>query len=442
MEATVAEAGTNRITLTITVDANEVSARRNELIDRYGSQVRLKGFRPGKKPPRSLVEKRLGKALEEETNQGLIQEAFDKGVQDNELKPIGPISIDESSAEKGAGIRHVVTFEVRPAIDLPEAASISITPIDTEASDDEVSEELDGLRRRAGNYDDLDGETAVAKDDVITLSGTITAGEETVKDVQDLQHLIGGYPLLGLEADQVISLTEGKAVAAELSFDTTLPEGFTPAEWAGKEATVSLTIQSARRLVPAELNEEFFGKLGVSSEEELRERITQMISGRKQEQAQEAQGEELMDALVAQTSFELPAQILENMVTNKTKEAEGKAKQAAGDGEPEAVDGDAISADSEKELRRYLLVEALADHLDVKATRQDLDQQIAIAAYQTGQTPEEVTKKLQESGQIQSVVGEIRANKAIALMLQKVNEANGSDDAGTEEAPAEPAAEA
>ena len=46
METTVSDVGPLRKQLTISIPASEVTARRNELLDRYAGQVRLKGFPP------------------------------------------------------------------------------------------------------------------------------------------------------------------------------------------------------------------------------------------------------------------------------------------------------------------------------------------------------------------------------------------------------------
>ena len=234
METTVSDVGPLRKQLTISIPASEVTARRNELLDRYAGQVRLKGFRPGKKPPRSMVEKRLGPGFNDEVFQGLVEEAVGAGLKDNDLKPIGQFAIDESNRE--GDIKHVISFDIQPEFELPEPKTIPITLGDASVSDEDLASELEDLAKRSGSYTDLGEDDSLVKDDIVTFSGSVKNGDEIIRDMQDLQHMVGSYPLLGVEAADVAEKVTGMKVGEVLEIDTTLPDSFTPEEYAGKEA--------------------------------------------------------------------------------------------------------------------------------------------------------------------------------------------------------------
>ena len=54
--------------------------------------------------------------------------------------------------------------------------------------------------------------------------------------------------------------------------------------------------------------------MGAETIDDLKERIEQMISSRKEDAARHEQGEELFKALLEQTSFELPPKLVEAMI--------------------------------------------------------------------------------------------------------------------------------
>ena len=180
-----------------------------------------------------MVEKRLGPGFNDEVFQGLVDEAVSNGLKENKLKPIGQFAIDESDRE--GDIKHVISFDVQPEFDLPEPASIPVTLGDTKASDEDMDKELEDLAKRSGSYSELSADDSLVKDDIVTLAGSVKNGEETIRDMQELQHMIGAYPLLGLEPEDVEAKITELKVGEVLAFETTLPDNFTPEEHAGKK---------------------------------------------------------------------------------------------------------------------------------------------------------------------------------------------------------------
>ena len=102
-------------------------------------------------------------------------------MKDHGLKPIGPMQVDDDVTETSDGLTQVVSFDITPDIVLPDLKDITVSIEDINVDDVEVEEELDTLRRRSGKYAELHSDDAVAKDDVITLSGTISAARKRSK---------------------------------------------------------------------------------------------------------------------------------------------------------------------------------------------------------------------------------------------------------------------
>lgn len=411
MEHTVNEVGPLRRQLSVTVSAAEVAERRRSLLARYASQVRMNGFRPGRTPA-GVVEKRYGKAVTAEAHEALLSEAMEAGMQASGLRPLGPIDVDEHSEDDG--LRHVVSFDIRPDIHLPEARDLSVTPHDTAVTDAELEQELTSLRRRYGSYRALEADETLAAEDMITLSGTIDHGEERVREVHDLQHLIGGYPLFGLEPAAVVERFASATVGAQVTLETTLPADFTPESWAGKAANITVTVQAAKRMEPAALAEDFFQRLGASDEASLREMVSNVLQERKIQAAREAQGEELVLALVERCPFDLPQRLLERVVEGELASAKAQA------GDDAEVDEAAARELASEQLRRFLLVEAVATQLGVKASRQEIEQHIAYSAYRSGLKPDQLAKQLANSGQLHEMAADIRNDKAVNLLLDQV----------------------
>lgn len=416
MHATISDAGTLRKQLTVTFTPAEVAARREQVLKQFAGQVKLDGFRPGKSS-KALVEKRFGQAADQKAQEELADEGFNQGVKEHQLKPIGPITNDKISRD--AGLTIVCSFEVRPPIALPDPASLGVTKAEATVSDQDLADALLNLCKRAGTMAELAaGETIVA-DDNVTLTGTVTVAGKEVRKLHDFHHLVGGYSLLGKPPAEVVALFKDQAVGGQLRFTSTLPGSFTPAEAAGKEAEVSVTIQSAQRQRPATADDALATRLGLENLEMLKTKLREQLTQQKEMELHQKQIAELTDALLAKTSVEIPPKLLESVLRDNV---EAKAAQAEKEGKPAdevAKLREQGKADAEKSLKRYLVLDSAAEAHQVQVSREDLESQIQMAAARSGRKPQEIADQLMKSGQLNQVVQEIREAKTLEVMLDK-----------------------
>ena len=431
MDVSVADAGHLYKTVTINYSSDEIKAREEQKIAQYASQINLKGFRKGK-TPKGLVKKRYGDAIMNEIADELIQSGMRDAMQEHKLEPIGPFA-DENREIKD-GLTYSASFSIKPEISLPDADSIEIANEEITVDDDEIQEELNGYAERAGDHKELEAGEKLAADDSVTLSGKITSGDEVIREIQDLNHLIGAYPLFGKDAEEIKTLAAEVGVGEALEFDTTLPERFKPEEWAEKDAQVSVTIQSATRRSPAEIDDELAKKLGVDDLETLKNHLKGSVEQRKQQAQRQEQVEAMIDALIEQSSFEIPEKLFESMVEENVKGAE--AAKERNENAPD-VDKDEINQNTERMLRRHILIDTIIRENNIQASRQDLEQQLMMAAWQSGRKAEDIEKELYESGQIQQVLHEIVEAKAIDFQLSQILGEDENEDAAGEEAEAE-----
>ncbi len=415
MQVTVADAGKLRKSVTLSYSAEEFQARRSQVLRTYAHQVKLDGFRPGKSPL-SVIEKRFGEAANQTTEEQLADEGLKQALEQHHLSPIGPLNAEAPSRANGFSI--TVSFDVKPTIEIPEAKSFSVTPAVVEVSDSDLAEQLNQLARRAGTMSPLSADETVIEDDSITVSGTVKVGGAEVRQLHDFNHLVGGYPFFGKAPAEVIAACKDKKVGETLTFTSTLPASFTPAEYQGKEAEISVTIQAANRLRAAALDDEFAKKLGAESLEALKTTFRLRLQSSKESEARGKQVTELTDQLLAKIAVELPEQLRTNALKDAVAEAEkGKTGEAA-----EKAKADAI-ADTEKGLKRFLILDALASKLGIQVTNDDFEDQIRMAAFHTGRNPTDIAKQLKSSGKVNQVAMEIREAKAVDTLLDQVLEA-------------------
>ncbi len=413
MQVAIENTGPLARSLTLTYGKDEVNARRQQVLRQLAGEVKTNGFRPGK-TSLALIEKRYGEAATTKTEEDLLDEGFSQAVREQKLRPLGQIKQD--SIDRSSGLKAVVSFEVKPTLTLPAAKDLTLDSQPVPVTDAEIDTAIAGIARRAGDMSALGDADTLIEDDSVVLSGTITAGGVEVRKLHDFHHLVGGYPLFGTEAKDVIVAFAGKTVGAQLTLETVLPKTFTPAEHAEKAATLSITIQSSQRLRAAAIDDALAVKVGATDLADLKAKLTARMADQRAQELRSKQAQELADKLVATVPIDLPPRLKDNAIANAAAEATARA---ASQGKDE-TDLAAVATQVEASLKRSLILDSLADQLDVKVSREDVEQQIRMAAYQTGRKPEDIAKQLQTSGQTMQVVQEIRESKALETLLDQV----------------------
>lgn len=415
MQVEIADNGTLAKRVSISYTPDEVKSRREQVLRKLGTQVKLPGFRPGKSTA-SVIEKRFGPEATARAEEELANEGLNQAVQQHALKPIGPIQPLDSKREQG--LQLTFGFEIRPAVTLPDPKSLVLTRDEVKVEDQQVDDAIATISRRGGQLTPLgEGETAQT-DDSITLTGKVMVDGAVARELHDFHHLIGAYPLLGKKPEEVIELLKGKTVGATIEFSTTLPPSFTPAEFAGKEAQVSVTLASANRTRPAAIDDELAKKMGLPDLGALKTALRMNIGRNLENQLHQRQLDELTVDLLSKTQVELPPKLLENLTADRVKSALAQlpADQADNAEAKAKAEADARKAAADS-LKRHIILSAIGEQHKVTVTREDLEQQIRMAAQRSGQTPEAISKRLMESGQINNVVEEIREAKTLEVFL-------------------------
>jgi trigger factor len=413
MQIQVSDAGTLRKRIAVSYSPGEVSARRDKLLRRLGSEVKLEGFRPGK-VPRALLERRYGTAATAQTEESLADEGFKAAITEHKLRPFGQIKAEDTKREDG--IVFTIAFEVFPEVKLPAASELAIDKAEAVVPEAEIEEAIQGIARRLGELTPLAADETLREDDSVTLSGSVKVGGAEVRALDNFHHLVGGYPLFGKPPAEVITAFTGKKTGETIAFTTTLPGSFTPVENAGKEAEISVTIQSANRQRAATLDDALAQKVGATDVADLRSKLTERMKQRKNDELRMKQVDQLAGLLVDKVQVELPPLALAEAIAGEEERAVAAAKERKEDEAKAKADA---KTQVERGFRRHIILRALGDQLGIEVTNDDFRDQIMMAAQRTGRKPEDIAKQLQTSGQAQQVAMEIREAKALETLLDQ-----------------------
>ncbi|KXW71239.1 trigger factor [Mycolicibacterium phlei DSM 43072] len=382
-------------------------------------QVRLPGFRPGK-APRKLLEARFGReAMLDQVVSEAIPGRYTEAVTTNEVQPLGQPEIEITKKEYGEDLTFTAEVDIRPEIELPDLTALEITVDAIEVTDEEVDAELQSLRARFGTLKGVDRPVQTGDFVSIDLSATVDGQDLPEAATEGLSHEVGSGQLVEGLDEAIVGLKEGESK----TFTTKLAAG----EHAGKEAEVTVTVKSVKERELPEPDDEF---AQLASEfdtiEELKNSLVEQVRRVKRVQQAEQIRDKVLETLLEQVEVPLPEKVVQAQIDDTLHNAihaldHDEARFAelleAQGSSREQWDAD-NRANAEKAIKTQLLVDAIADKLNVQVGQNDLTERLVLMSQQYGMQPQQLLQALQQNNQLPALFADVRRGLAVAEVVE------------------------
>jgi trigger factor len=419
VKSTVDQLSPTRVRINVEVPFTELQPDFDHAYQQLAQQVRLPGFRPGKVPAK-LLEARVGRdtMLDQVVNDALPGR-YSQAVTDSDLRPLGQPEIQVTKKQYGQDLAFTAEVDVRPEMTLPDPATLTVTVDPIEIGDDEVDAELQSLRARFGTLTGV--ERPAADDDFVSidLSATVDGEEIPEASTEGLSHQVGSGQLINGLDEALVGLSAGESKV----FTTTLAAG----EHAGRDAQVTVTVGAVKERELPEPDDEF---AQLASEydtmDELRASLADQVGQSKRVQQAEKIRDTALETALDHVDVPLPEAVVQaqvdNAMQNSLQEVGGDenkfAEQLAEQGSSrEEFDADTRAA-AEKSIKTQLVLDALADELDVQVGQEDLTQHLVMMSRQYGVEPQELLSFLQQNNQLPAVFADVRRGRTIAAVIR------------------------
>ncbi|MFE5480123.1 trigger factor [Nocardia sp. NPDC056541] len=421
MKSTVEQLSPTRVRINVEVPFEELKPDFDKAYKALAQQVKIPGFRPGKAPAK-LIETRVGRGavLEQVVNDALPNK-YAEAIQTSEVKVIGQPEIEITKIEDGEELAFTAEVDVRPEIALPDYSGIEVTVDSFTIGDDDIEEQLTSLRQRFGTLTGV--ERAVADGDFVSIDLSATVDGEDVPEAATtgLSHEVGSGQLIEGLDEAVIGLKAGESA----EFTSTLVAG----DHAGKEAVITVTVQSVKERELPEADDEF---AQLASEFDTIDELKEDLKGRvervkKVEQAGSIR-DKVLDTLLETVEVPLPEAVVKAEVDAVVHDAvhgfdhdEAKLAEAleAQGSSREEFDKDTQEA-AEKSVKTQLLLDAIAEAENTQVGQQELTERILFQAQRYGMSPEQFIQQVQQAGQLGAVFADVRRGKALAGVVGQV----------------------
>lgn len=419
MKSTVEQLSPTRVRINVEVPFTELQPDFDRAYKQLAQQVRLPGFRPGKAPAK-LLEARIGRgAVLEQVVNDALPSRYSEAVTTSDVRPLGQPEIEITKIEDGEELVFTAEVDVRPDITLPDLSALKISVDPVEITDDEVDAEMASLRARFGTLTGVERPAKEGDFVSIDLSASVDGEDVPEAATTGLSHEVGSGQLIEGLDDAIVGLPAGESRV----FTTTLAAG----EHAGKEAQVTVTIDSVKERELPEADDDF---AQLASEfdtiDELRASLADQVRRVKRIQQAEKIRDVALETLLEQVEVPLPEAIVQAQIDDtvhnaihgfdhdEAKFAEALAEQGSS---REEFDADARSA-AEKAVKTQLLMDALADDLDIQVGQNDLTERLVLMSRQYGIEPQQLLGYLQENNQLPAMFADVRRGLTVAAVVE------------------------
>jgi trigger factor len=419
MKSTVEPLEGNKVKLSVEVDAGEFESAVDAAFRKIAKEVRLPGFRPGK-APRKVLEARIGPlAGREQAFQDALPEYYSAAVIEHDVDVIAPPEIDITGGQESGDIAFDAVVEVRPSIEVPGYAGLSVTLERPGVDEDALDVQVDRMRDLDSTLEEV--ERPVQEGDTVTIdiAGTLDGDSQPGLTADDYSYTVGS----GAITPEVDENLVGAEAGAKLSFAATHPD---PDE--DRQLQFELTVKDVKEKVLPELTDEWAAEASeFETVAELRASLAERMTRVRKAQAQMALREKVGEALAALVTDELPEALIGQEMQERLQDlamrlqAQGMQLDqylAMSGTDPESFSQE-LRETALAAVKVDLALRAVADAESIECTDDDLQTDLEAVAERVDQDVDAVRERFERVGQISAVRSDIRKRKALEWLLER-----------------------
>jgi trigger factor len=299
-----------------------------------------------------------------------------------------------------------------------------VTKTKLEVTDEQIDREVEQMQRLSGVWTPRDEADAIEADDQIVADVILKVEdveEEEKLDNAEIYVRANGF-VGAIPVEKLDELLVGAKAGETKETSVEVPKTFFREEYRGKKVDVKIDIKDIKWLKPGELDENLFSQIGVEDEDELRERIQDMLQGRLEQQGRTEMTEQIYQYLLDNTDFELPLDIVGEQATTVLQRQytnllmRGLSREQVDEQLEQLQAGSEQQA--ERQLKTFFIMDEVADKLDISVTEEEINGEIAQLAMQRQQRPEKMREQMARDGSLAQFSLEVRQSKCIARLLE------------------------
>lgn len=384
-------------------------------------ETKIDGFRKGA-APKDIYLKHYGiESLYADAIDSCISIAYKKVLDENKLIPVIEPSVDVTGISD-TNVIFKFTIITKPDVTLGEYKNLKIKKEKVTVSEDEIKHEIDHLREHLAdivvkeNGVIAEGDTAV-----IDFTGYVDGKELEGGKGENFPLEIGSHSFIPGFEEGLVGLKTGEEKTLELKF----PENYVE-DLKGKDVTFKVKVNEVKTRVLPDINEDFFKDLGyddVKTENDLKAKIKEEITQRKEHQADDEFVDKCLEKAAENMKVEINQEIIDEEIHRMIDQYANQLQMQGMNindyykmtGTSEEDLHKMMAPEAEKRVKYRYLIEGIADAENLKFTKEEVNARAEEIAKQYGVSVEELIKAY---GSIDVIEYDLRMHKALEILKE------------------------
>ena len=419
--------------LSVKAEADETKAPYQKVLNVFMREASIPGFRKGK-VPLNIIKQKFQQEIAHECQQACFSEFYPKALKESGLDAVNLQNVTDVLFTPETGFSCTALVEVKPTFDLPKYKKLAIKAGDATVTDEQVTERLESFRKAFAKFEDAKEGDAIAEGDFVQFdyAGALddkakTPLAEVAPDQKAVCGATGFWTQLeeGRFLPEILDALKGmKAGETKDDVKVKFPKDNAPEALKGKKCVYTIAVKGfRRRTLPDDAT--FAADAKAESLDALRAQIREQMEKDAAAAELENRKGQAIELLLKKADFAVPPSLVQRQIQSYLQDLAQRAQYSGMSADYIEQNRDKILADAEanavRQVRLSYILLGIAKAENIEATDADVNAGLEkMAAGSNGKTTAaDLLKQLQEHDQVDLYKEQLRAEKAIDLILSE-----------------------
>ena len=402
---TAEDVASRSLQVTVSLDCLAVAERR--AVREYTRQARIPGFRKGH-APEPVIRRRFEQEIRRHVMEDALRESWDAILKETDLKPTSDPQVSNVNFEAGQPLVFDLLVEVRPSLTLATTGGFAVSRTVAPVTADQVQEQIDRLREQKATWAPIEG-VRPKPGQLVSVTVVTIEGGAAAATGQPYGLVIGkGQAIPDLE-----ELIMGLAAGESAEGDVKLPENHPDEARRGETRRLQVTLHEVKEQLLPPFDDAFARELGeFDSAAALTDRLREDLAADAVRTADQGVREQLVQRLVEANDVPTPRSLVRRLLG-----AYAEAYKV----EPGQIEAFAASFTpvAEAQVRRELVLDAVASAQNLHATEADVDARVAELASARGVEPGKLYASLQQANRLGELERSLTEEKTFTWLVEQ-----------------------
>lgn len=392
--------------LQVAVPPARVAIARDKAASRVAKQVRVPGFRPGKAPA-AMIRKQFKSAIDQEAVEALLREAFETALANEKLDLVTQPHAHDVKFGDDDGLSFELHCEVRPELALSKLDGFRVMRPTDKVTEEQVQEQLDRLRDQRATWSPAEGKPM--EGDLVTVTLATADDGGTIPEGKEYRLVMGAGQAIAAIEEVVLGLTIGETVEKPVKW----PDDFPDEAQRGKTKMVRVALGEVKRKQLPALDDAFAREMGdFDSIDAFTKVVREDLAASTVRDADAAARTQLLDEIIKSNPFDIPPSWVKQMIRAYAEAYRIPEEEIAKFAEE-------IQGMAERQVRRDLILDTIADREKLTAAESDVDDKVAEMAQKRGMEPGKLYASLQKAGRLRELERSITEERVFTWLLAR-----------------------